>query len=276
MHFTYSELKEIYNGIISLFGKKDSDIDSLEGTPSSNDTVVIMRNNINKKTTVGALVGHDTPLATVATSGSYNDLSDKPTIPAAQVNSDWEATQGKAVILNKPVIPEEQVNSDWNEIDSSKKSFIQNKPALNMFEVSYIPYIDNVTETDIAEHSKLQKNHNYPNICHTVILQPLSSHASNYDLTEYIKFYLSVLNSSQPSVIKLEFTAYWDDTHNTFINTASIGSNVSYYGKFAQLTSTQYQISSTKNVETRCCITMINTGTSTSILCECLGGKVNN
>lgn len=44
-------------------------------------------------------------LATVATSGSYNDLSNKPTIPAAQVNSDWDAASGVAQILNKPTIP---------------------------------------------------------------------------------------------------------------------------------------------------------------------------
>ncbi len=44
-------------------------------------------------------------LATVATSGNYNDLSNKPTIPAAQVNADWNATSGKAQILNKPTIP---------------------------------------------------------------------------------------------------------------------------------------------------------------------------
>lgn len=43
-------------------------------------------------------------LATVATSGSYNDLSNKPTIPAAQVNSDWNATGGVAQILNKPTL----------------------------------------------------------------------------------------------------------------------------------------------------------------------------
>ena len=41
-------------------------------------------------------------LANVATSGSYNDLSDTPTIPAAQVQSDWNATTGMGVILNKP------------------------------------------------------------------------------------------------------------------------------------------------------------------------------
>ena len=41
-------------------------------------------------------------LATVATTGSYNDLTNKPTIPAAQVNSDWNASSGVAQILNKP------------------------------------------------------------------------------------------------------------------------------------------------------------------------------
>ena len=42
-------------------------------------------------------------LATVAHTGSYDDLSDKPTI-TAQVNSDWTATSGKAQILNKPTL----------------------------------------------------------------------------------------------------------------------------------------------------------------------------
>lgn len=44
-------------------------------------------------------------LAAVATSGSYSDLNNKPTIPAAQVNSDWNANSGVAEILNKPTIP---------------------------------------------------------------------------------------------------------------------------------------------------------------------------
>lgn len=44
-------------------------------------------------------------LATVATTGAYSDLTGTPTIPAAQVNSDWNATSGVAQILNKPTIP---------------------------------------------------------------------------------------------------------------------------------------------------------------------------
>lgn len=52
----------------------------------------------------GATAVQPADLATVATSGSYNDLSDKPAIPAAQVNSDWNATSGVAQILNKPTL----------------------------------------------------------------------------------------------------------------------------------------------------------------------------
>lgn len=52
----------------------------------------------------GATAVQPADLATVATSGSYNDLSNKPTIPAAQVNSDWDATSGVAQILNKPTL----------------------------------------------------------------------------------------------------------------------------------------------------------------------------
>lgn len=60
-------------------------------------------------------------LATVATSGSYNDLTNKPTIPAAQVNSDWNANSGVAQILNKPTIPTStsQLNNDSWFITSS-------------------------------------------------------------------------------------------------------------------------------------------------------------
>ena len=75
-------------------------------------------------------------LATVATSGSYNDLSNKPTIPAAQVNSDWNSNSGVSQIL--PTIPAAQVNSDWNS--NSGVSQILNKPDLSNY----------ATQSDIA------------------------------------------------------------------------------------------------------------------------------
>lgn len=56
------------------------------------------------KTLAEAGIAKVEDLAAVATSGSYNDLSNKPTIPAAQVNADWGAGSGVAQILNKPTL----------------------------------------------------------------------------------------------------------------------------------------------------------------------------
>ena len=67
-----------------------------DGTPcfSINGTTADYTGNINLASA----------FATVATSGAYSDLTGTPTIPAAQVNSDWNASSGLAQILNKPSI----------------------------------------------------------------------------------------------------------------------------------------------------------------------------
>lgn len=59
-------------------------------------------------------------LATVATSGSYNDLTNKPTIPAAQIQSDWNqtTTTAKDYIKNKPT-KLSQFTNDSNYVTSS-------------------------------------------------------------------------------------------------------------------------------------------------------------
>jgi hypothetical protein len=67
-------------------------------------------------------------LAEVATSGKYADLQNKPTIPQAPVNADWNATSGLAQIQNKPTIPQAPVNADWNA--TSGLAQIQNKPTV--------------------------------------------------------------------------------------------------------------------------------------------------
>jgi plastocyanin len=80
----------------------------------------------------------------VVTGGTtdYNNLTNKPTIPAAQVQSDWNAVSGLGVVLNKPslfsgsytdltnkpTIPAAQVQSDWNAV--SGLGVVLNKPSL--------------------------------------------------------------------------------------------------------------------------------------------------
>jgi hypothetical protein len=46
-----------------------------------------------------------TSISAVGFSNDYDDLDNKPTIPAAQVNSDWNSVSGVSEILNKPTIP---------------------------------------------------------------------------------------------------------------------------------------------------------------------------
>ena len=50
--------------------------------------------------TTGTSVGWITPF-----DGDYNSLTNRPTIPPAQIQSDWNATSGLGVVLNKPAVP---------------------------------------------------------------------------------------------------------------------------------------------------------------------------
>ena len=61
---------------------------------------------------------------------TWANLPDKPTIPAAQVQADWDESDSDAAsyIQNKPLIPGPQVQADWDESDSDADSFILNKP----------------------------------------------------------------------------------------------------------------------------------------------------
>ena len=69
----------------------------------------------------------NTTLATVAKSGSYNDLSNKPSIPAAQIQS------------------------DWNQSDNTKADFIKNKPTLGTAAAKDSTNAITQNSTDLAE-----------------------------------------------------------------------------------------------------------------------------
>ena len=107
-------------------------------------------------------------LSTVATSGSFNDLTDKPTIPEPQVNSDWNASSGISQILNKPTlsivatsgsyndltdkptIPDAQVNSDWNA--QTGISQILNKPNMTTQTLTFVD--ENNVETNVVVYTQ--------------------------------------------------------------------------------------------------------------------------
>lgn len=116
----------IYDGSVWLLqinhGKSVS-FANLAGQPSDN---AALASALNAK-------ANSADLATVATSGSYNDLTDKPTIPSGQIQSDWWQTNTSAVdyIKNKPTVPTNtsQLNNDSWYItsayhDSSKQDVL--------------------------------------------------------------------------------------------------------------------------------------------------------
>jgi hypothetical protein len=55
-------------------------------------------------------------LGAAAFSNDYNDLDNLPTIPAAQVNSDWNAVAGVAQILNRPTLQAVATSGDYNDL----------------------------------------------------------------------------------------------------------------------------------------------------------------
>lgn len=99
--------KDIKLAIDSAIIGPGADVDTL--TPTFIEASV--RSNIASGETISVLFGKImkvfSDLKNVAFTGSYNDLSNLPTIPDAQVNSDWNSTSGVSEILNKPTIPTE-------------------------------------------------------------------------------------------------------------------------------------------------------------------------
>ena len=110
---TFSEVLTAYNANKVIFCYDDNNntyapITNYTGTDFYFSTGLI--NNISASYTLDdndTWDGGDITLATVATSGSYNDLSNKPTIPSAQVQANWNETDtnSMAYIQNKPNIP---------------------------------------------------------------------------------------------------------------------------------------------------------------------------
>ncbi len=89
-------------------------------------------------TSTGSSIAWTTPF-----DGDYNTLLNKPTIPAAQINSDWNASSGVAVILNKPTVPpltSLTVNAAGTpnlEFNAANGEFTYTPPDLSNYDTAY-------------------------------------------------------------------------------------------------------------------------------------------
>ena len=165
-----------------------------------------------------------TDLAEVARSGNYNDLSNKPTIPAAQVNSDWDATEGKAAILNKPTIPTVPTNvsaftNDMHYLtkDNAKQILVKR---VNESE-EYVSTIDNSSIPGfISIKSENNSGEDFPTIYSSI---GLDSHGisltSRQTEGEDIYFNRIVVGSLEHSG---DIMIETDDNHTVFINDVDV------------------------------------------------------
>lgn len=93
-------------------------------------TVTTAKDYIKNKPTIPAAPVQSNWNETNSNSLAY--IRNKPTIPAAQVQSDWSITDSSRIdfIKNKPTIPDPQVQSNWGQIDPSKIDYIKGKPTV--------------------------------------------------------------------------------------------------------------------------------------------------
>lgn len=163
-----SDVEEHTHEISDVNGLSTSLDNKLNKTGDAKDNTVTFtqsstRTNISTGEKLSVLFGkikkYFADLKTVAFTGSYNDLSDKPAIPTVtndltnalksnydtaythsqsahapsnaqkNVQSDWNATSGDALILNKPTIPSEVTESTVSGWGFTKNSGTYSKPS---------------------------------------------------------------------------------------------------------------------------------------------------
>lgn len=105
--------------------------------------------------------------ATVATTGSYSDLTDKPSVPTAQVNSDWNATSGVSQVLNKPTL------------FSGSYADLTGKPVL--FSGNYADLFGKPTLFDGTYTSLTGKPTSFPPSAHTHAISDVTGLQANLD-----------------------------------------------------------------------------------------------
>ena len=105
------------------------------GETNLTTTQTVSNFTINSDTGTGAIVPLGNGTLAGATLNNYttaekNKLEGIQAGAEVNVNADWNATSGDAFILNKPTIPAAQIQSDWTQANTSALDYIKNKPGI--------------------------------------------------------------------------------------------------------------------------------------------------
>jgi len=185
------------------------------------------------------------PTNIAADSFDYNNFYNTPSIPAAQVNSDWNAVSGVAEILNKPTIPTNtsdltndgadgvnpfitlndipaqtpQVQSDWTQATITAVDYIKNKPSIPAAQIQ-----SDWTQANIFALDYIK---NKPTIPSTSGFVPYTGATTNVDLGTYnITTDNITLNTSPNGVGTVVGSTVWNNTIGSSETTLKGGSVV--------------------------------------------------
>ena len=166
--------------------------------------------------------------ATVATSGSYNDLTDKPIIPAqfVQVQADWNQTNSSAAdyIKNKPTIPNGIIVD--NHLDLNSPNPVQNKVIAD--EISSMS--SSINSLSNAKQNKLVSGTSIKTINNQSILGSGNITITGEGTTVAVDSALdsNSTNPVQNSVIQAQFASMQDDI-DACVEAVAIDNNVLKY-----------------------------------------------
>ena len=167
-------------------------------------------------------------------SGSYNDLTNKPTIPAAQVQSDWSATSGMGEILNKPTIP-----ADISDLTDTNRVIPTVPETVSSFQ-NDAGYLTSFTETDptVPSWAKAVSKPTYT-ASEVGALPDTTTYVSSFNGSTGAITYsapVSSVNGDTGAVVvsKVKTTAASANTEYTLIGTANTNANTSAVTTYQQ------------------------------------------
>jgi len=260
VYATKDELQEVSSAIPELPQEEEVefeelDVDALVTNDALQSVTSIIENTIEGATSVieNTIEGVSTTIVNEYTgdiesvTAVLNDKIDavSAAVPEAQVNADWNATEGKAEILNKPDLTvyatkdevntatgfiqdeimsvsttvsgiiADQVQSDWDEDDSTDPAYIKNKPEEIPLVAGENIYIERVQDTLVISASSVD----------------LSPYATNTDLagaTAQLESEIQSVSSAIPDEEEVEFEELDVDalvTDNDLVSATSVIEN---------------------------------------------------
>ena len=201
--------------------------------------------------------------AAAAYSGKYSDLlanSGQPTLPTAV---DWSITSSTSTTLaikNRPTIPAAQVQSDWSQTDSTQLSFIASKPALaavatsgSYNDLSNRPTVNgtvqgNWTQTDSTQGNFIQNKPSLSTVATSGLYsdlaansgQPAAVTAADWTATSASNGVVPVLH--KPTIPAAQVNSDWNSTSGAsqILNVPTFGA-AAYSNKYSDLSGTPSQ-----------------------------------